>query len=217
MLVGFNPYESRYLTEEELKPFREQLNKLMDDVYNDVSRYFTFQRRFVGSVARNMVIYDIRNNAGFDFDIDLMVNKDSRDYSEEDIKCILMDSFKRFMWRYGYNKCEDNTRVFTIKKIGMLCSCDFAIIKNYGQDRGQKIILKNKQGFYSWQEQSKGYLWLPKKIKFCTDRNLWSDVRDLYWEKKDSNTNPNKQSRCLLAETVNEICLKHGYKKNKRG
>ena len=34
---------------------------------------------------------------------------------------------------------------------------------------------------------------------------LWQNVRDYYLEKKNKNTNPNKKSRSLYAEAVNDI------------
>lgn len=89
--------------------------ELIHKVQDEVRDSFTFQYKFVGSVQRNMVTCDVKSNAGFDFDVNIMVNDDDKDFEAEEIKNILMCAFNKYARKYGYDSCEDSTRVFTIK------------------------------------------------------------------------------------------------------
>lgn len=60
--------------------------------------------------------------------------------------------------KYGYNHCEDSTRVLTIKKVDkkrcrIVHSCDFAIVNTY-EDGKQKYIRFNKPKNYTWEKQA---------------------------------------------------------------
>lgn len=57
--------------------------------------------------------------------------------------------------------------------------------------------------------QGKGYL-LSKKEKYIKKNKLTNELRKVYLDKKNLNTNPDKKSRVLYAEAINEI-----YNKNK--
>ena len=61
-----------------------------------------------------------------------------------------------------------------------------------------------------WADQPDGYR-LEQKVKWIKNNGLWEDVWDLYLDKKNYNENPDKKSRALYAETINEIAQKNGY------
>ena len=61
-------------------------------------------------------------------------------------------------------------------------------------------------------EQPKGYN-LEKKIGWLKEQSLWGEVRYIYLYKKNANMNPDRHSRSLFAETVNEVCVRNGYTK----
>ena len=87
-------------------------------------------------------------------------------------------------------------------------SCDFAIV-NTINDYQQKYIRFNKNTHeYSWQMQCKGYL-LSKKEAYIKKNKLTNELRKIYLDKKNFNTNPNKKSRALYAEAVNELYNAH--------
>lgn len=44
-----------------------------------------------------------------------------------------------------------------------------------------------------------------RNIAFIKYRNMWNEVRNLYLRKKNSNENPNKKSRSIYSETINEF------------
>lgn len=211
-------YHFQYVSKNELRPIKQQIIELIHLVQNDIREhnYFTFQYKFIGSVSRNMVTYDRKSNIGFDFDIDIMVNDDDENYSAEEIKHILMESFNKFSRKYNYDYCEDSTRVFTIKvkdtvNSKIIHSCDFAIVNDYGDNQQEYIYFNKQKNDYSWEEQPKGFYLLPEKIEFCKDNCLWQSVRTLYLQKKNLNTVPTKKSRSIFAETIHEICQQNGY------
>lgn len=47
---------------------------------------------------------------------------------------------------------------------------------------------------------------------WCREKNHWNEIRDLYLRKKNQNTDPNKKSRMIYAETLNDIYLKYNGK-----
>ena len=207
-------YHFQYVSKKELKPAKKQLMELIHKVQDEVRDSFTFQYKFVGSVQRNMVTCDVKSNAGFDFDVNIMVNDDDKDFEAEEIKNILMCAFNAR--KYGYDSCEDSTRVFTIKvkdrkNSRIRHSCDFAIVNDYGNNQQEYIRYNKKRKNYTWEEQTKGFYCLPEKIEFCKDNQLWQEVREIYLDKKNYNMDSNKKSRSIFAETIHEVCHRNGF------
>lgn len=165
-----------------------------------------------------MITCDFTTNKGFDFDVNLHVNDEDEEFSAETIKSVLMNAINQAAWKRGFSPCENSTRVITLKmknpfRSKIEYSCDFAIVYDYGNngEKFQKYIHYNKkQNSYTWQNQPHGY-YLEQKIKWIKARHLWNEVRDLYLEKKNTNTNPYKKSRALYAETIHEVCQRNGY------
>ena len=191
-------YHFQYVSKKELKPAKKQLMELIHKVQDEVRDSFTFQYKFVGSVQRNMVTCDVKSNAGFDFDVNIMVNDDDKDFEAEEIKNILMCAFNKYARKYGYDSCEDSTRVFTIKvkdrkNSRIRHSCDFAIVNDYGNNQQEYIRYNKKRKNYTWEEQTKGFYCLPEKIEFCKDNQLWQEVREIYLDKKNYNMDSNKK------------------------
>ena len=67
-------YNFKYVTKAEARKVRENLEKLVHEVQDEVRDNFTFRYYFIGSSARNMITYDPTTNIGFDFDVNLEVN-----------------------------------------------------------------------------------------------------------------------------------------------
>lgn len=209
-------YHFQYVAKREFEPAKKQLMELIHKVQDEVRDSFTFQYKFVGSVQRNMVTWDVKSNAGFDFDVNIMVNDDDEKFDAEKIKNILMCAFNKYARKYGYDFCEDSTRVFTIKvkdrKKSRICySCDFAIVYDYGDNQQQYIRYNKQKNNYTWEEQTKGFYCLPEKIEFCKDNQLWQEVREIYLDKKNYNTDSDKKSRSIFAETIHEVCYRNGF------
>lgn len=202
-------YHFKYVPRTKYLPLKKQIIELIKEVQNQVRDKFTFQFEFVGSTKRNMITEDVMFNKGFDFDVNLTVNND-KNYTPKKIRTILRTALTNVSRKYGYNRCEDSTRVITIvnistKNSSILHSCDFAIVK------GNKYIrFDKKENAYVWASQPKDFINLDKKAKeLRKDSEIWKVVKEKYLKKKNENKNPNKHSRSLYAETINEVYDKY--------
>lgn len=208
----------RYVTKNEAKPINEELYQLLYEVQDLVRDHFTFKFTTVGSSSRNMITYDANSNIGFDFDINIEVNDDDENFEPKEIREIVRNAINRAASRYGYKNCEDSTRVLTIKKVDtshsrIIHSCDFAIVYNCGDGRQQYIRFNKDNNYYSWEYQGKGFVGLEKKMDWLKMENLWGELQDYYIYKKNRNDNPDKHSRSIFAESINEMCQKNGYRR----
>ena len=210
-------HDFRYVSKSEYKPLKNQIIELLYDVQDEVRSYFTFRFDFIGSTKRNMITQDIKSNIGFDFDVNIEVNDDDEDYTAADIRNKLRNAITKVSRNYGFTKCEDSTRVITIKKANRWYStiehsCDFAVV--YGS---QYIRYNKGNQKYSWELQSKGYINIEQKadtLKNDKNKKYWNEVREVYIDKKNRNTNPDKHSRSIYAETINEVYKRYLNDKN---
>lgn len=198
-------YHFKYVPRTKYLPLKKQIIELIKEVQNRVRDKFTFQFEFIGSTKRNMITEDVRSNIGFDFDVNLTVNND-KNYTPKKIRTILRTALTNVSRKYGYDRCEDSTRVITIvnistKNSSILHSCDFAIVK------GNKYIrFDKKENAYVWASQPKDFINLDKKAKeLRKDSEIWKVVKEKYLKKKNENNDHNKHSRSLYAETINEV------------
>ena len=213
-----------YVSKSKYMPVKKELIKIINQVQDELREQFTFDYKFIGSSSRNMITYDPKTNKGYDFDINIEVNDYDAYYSAKELKEILINTFNQVIkLTYPYASCQNNTRVFTIKVyeenpccINIIAlrspkieySCDFAIV-NTINDHQQEYIRFNKNTHeYSWQMQCKGYS-LSKKEAYIKNNKLTNELRKIYLDKKNFNTNPNKKSRALYAEAVNELYNAH--------
>ena len=213
-----------YVSKSKYMPVKKELIKIINQVQDELREQFTFDYKFIGSSSRNTITYDPKTNKGYDFDINIEVNDFDEYYSAKELKEILINTFNQVIkLTYPYASCQNNTRVFTIKVyeenpccINIIAlrspkieySCDFAIV-NTINDYQQEYIRFNKNTHeYSWQMQCKGYL-LSKKEAYIKKNKLTNELRKIYLDKKNFNTNPNKKSRALYAEAVNELYNTH--------
>lgn len=218
-------HDFEYVPKEEWKPIKDELieiiHRLQIEVKDDFD--FTFQYHFVGSSERKMITRDRNSNTGFDFDVNIEVNDPADRYSAEKIRNILRNGLNKVTnpcgyLIFGYDYTEDSTRVLTIKvkdraNACILHSCDFCIIYECGDGRQQYIRYNKKQNSYSWEYQPKGYYNLSEKIEWIKEQKLWQQVRDNYIYKKNTNTDDNKKSRAIFAETIHQVCQQNGYYK----
>ena len=210
-------HDFKYVTKNEAKPVKEELYQILHEVQDVVREYFTFSFTPVGSSKRNMITYDTKSNIGFDFDFNIEVNDDDQRFNPKEIRTILRNAIDRVAPRYGYKYCEDSTRVLTIKKVNtfssrIIHSCDFAIVYNCKDGRQQYIRYNKADNTYSWEYQGKGFVGLEKKIEWLKKNKLWEELTDYYIFKKNNNNDTNKHSRSIFAESVNEMCMKNGYR-----
>ena len=205
-----------YVTKKEAMPVKKELISLINEVQNIVRQNFTFRFDFFGSCKRNMITYDRKSNIGYDFDVNIEVNDDNENYSPDEIRSIIMTAINKVAPKYGYDFCEDSTSVLTIKvkntaRSRIIHSCDFAIVNNCETGEQQYIRFNKDNQNHTWEYRGNGFVDLPQKIEWIRRNKLWNELKDYYIEKKNNNTNPQKHSRSIFAETVNEICQKNNY------
>jgi len=198
-------HDFRYVPQTEYQPLKNQIILILNEVQDEVRDDFTFQYHFIGSTKRKMITRDMKSNIGFDFDVDLTVNDDEEDYDPDEIRNILRNAITKVSRRYGFTKCEDSTRVITIKMTNpwrstIEHSCDFAIV--YGN---QYIRFNKGTQTYTWEYQSKNHNDIEKRADILKKNGCWDEVRTVYLDKKNCNTNPDKHSRSLYFETINEV------------
>ena len=208
-------YNFKYVTKAEARKVRENLEKLVHEVQDEVRDNFTFRYYFIGSSARNMITYDPTTNIGFDFDVNLEVNDNAGQYSAKKVRKTLEHAFQKVYGKYGYTHFENSKRVFTIKlhdsqKRKIIHSCDIAIVNNFIDEEGiegQEYIAFDKiRGSYSWEMQPEGFEIKEKEIFLRSQQaDAWIAVRKRYLQKKNMNWEKSKHSRSLYAETVKEI------------
>ena len=211
-------HDFKYVTKKQAQPIKDELYQILYMVQDLVRDNFTFSFTPIGSSSQNMITYDAKSNIGFDFDINIEVNDDNEDFEPKEIRTIIRTAIDRVGPRYGYKSCEDSTRVLTIKKVNsftsrIIHSCDFAIVYNCTDGRQQYIRFNKDNNYYSWEYQAKGFADLNKKTDWLKKNGLWGNLQDYYIEKKNANENPDKHSRSVFAESINEMCQKNGYRK----
>lgn len=204
-----------YVTKKSAKPVKNELIQIIHEVQDIVRPYFTFQFKSVGSSSRNMITFDRKSNIGFDFDFDLDINDEEEEYNAAEIRYIMKRAIAQVTPQYGYEHCEDSTRVLTIKKVNtftsqILHSCDFAIV-NCRDGRQQYIRFNKNTNNYTWEYQGNSFKNLENKITWLKTNGYWIELQDYYLYKKNINNNPNKHSRSILAESINEIYQKKRY------
>lgn len=200
-------YDFVYVTKSSAKPVKNELVQVIHEVQDIVRPYFTFKLRPVGSGSMNMITYDRKSNIGFDFDLE--INNDEN-YTPSEIRHIIKNAIDQVAPRYGYKHCENSTRVLTIKKVNtftsrILHSCDFAIVYNCRDGRQKYIRFNKKHNNYTWEYQGKSFKNLEKRISWLKVNDYWGELQDYYIDKKNRNNNPNKHSRSILAESINEM------------
>lgn len=207
-----------YITKASAKPVRDELYEIIHQVQDLVEDYFTFQFKPVGSSSPkiNLITYDRKSNIGFDFDFDLIINDDNEDYTPGQIRNIMRNAINQVASKYGYKHCEDSTRVLKIKKVNTFNStiehsCDFVLVHNCNDGKQQYIRFNKKNGNYTWEFQGKGFKNLNNKITWLKQNGYWGELQNYDIYKKNHNNNPDKHSRSILAESINEM-----YQKKRR-
>lgn len=201
----------QYVPRSEYMPVKKELEKLINEVQNELrDDYFTFSFTYVGSTRRKLITQDVGGNQGYDFDVNIHVNDDNEEFSPEEIRGIIRRTFDKHGKTFGYDFCEDSTRVLTIKRKDrfrsrIISSCDFAIVYDCLDGRQQYIHFNKKQNAYKWEYFPMSNKVLEERAQWLKENSLWDEVREVYIDKKNCNSNPDKRSRSLCAETINEL------------
>lgn len=202
--------EFEYVSRKEAAPHKENLINLIKAVQKELKPYFTFRFDFIGSSSRNMITREVNGNIGYDFDLNIEPNDPEEKYSAEQIHILIFEAFQKHKDKYGYSKIENSTSVITIKAVDRVNSriehsCDIAIVYNCGN--GQQQYIRCYKGWrlsYRWKYRDKAYD-IDEKLQWIEENRLKQQLRDQYLINKSRNNNPEKHSRTIFAETVNNI------------
>ena len=210
-------HDFQYVTKAEARESRDELETIIHRVQYEVREKFTFSFWYIGSSSRNMITFDSKTNVGYDFDINVDVNDEGEEYSAEEIRRIFRKALDAVARQYGYDYCEDSTRVLTVKKKDywrsrIICSFDIAIVYRCDDGRQQFIRYNKNQGSYTWAYQPQPDAVLRKKEVWLKKHGCWQEVKDHYIDKKNNNTDLDKHSRSLYAETISDVCNWHRYR-----
>ena len=198
----------RYLTANELKPYKNIINSLMktDEVKELFSKYNCFYR-LVGSSKRNMVLVD--ENKKFDLDYQIIFRRKIEDTRHESLKKIkdeFRNVFDKKLINNGYENGDDSRTAITYKSKETNQSYDFVLLVDYDgvlksihyeDEEKTKLQLCEVKGL-------KEYALSIKKIK---GKKMWDKLRKIYKKKKEENKGQ-KKSFSLLIESVNETLQK---------
>ena len=85
---------------------------------------------------KEKITCDFNSNMGYDFDINIYINDEENRYTAEEQKKTIMNALNQIAWKYGYARCENSTRVITMKVKDRWCSrilhsFDIAIVHDY--------------------------------------------------------------------------------------
>ncbi|MBR3885115.1 MAG: hypothetical protein IKJ33_01430 [Clostridia bacterium] len=226
--------EYEYVSKKEISLARDEIKKIIHQVQDYLRKegILTFQYYLVGSASnkRHLVTRLKNGNKGFDLDYNIIIQKIADEYDDaESIKKILMKTFDMFKLE-KYTNCKDSTSVFTIKNIdtktnSIKYSFDFAIVEYYEEeienpnfdedydDPTEEYIIVERQKYIKNDKFRHQYIWNLRpiaddhryKVQWIKENGLWNNVHNRYLENKNSNTDPNKKSRTMYYETVNEI------------
>ncbi len=199
-----------YVSKKEYMPVKKELIELINMVQNEARDSFTFRYDFIGSASRNMITREVNGNKGYDFDVNIRVNDDDENYSAKEIRDILKRAFDKYSYLFSYDYAEDSSRVITIKvkdkkNARILHSCDFAVVYDCMNGKQQYIRYNKNQNKYIWEYQPDSFYRLEEKIKWIKDNGLWQEVRNKYLSNKENNSDSNKKSRSIFAETVAQV------------
>jgi hypothetical protein len=207
-------HDFQYVPKKQVKELKRELRDMIHEIQDEVREYFTFQYRFIGSAARDMVTQDMKSNKGFDFDINFYPNDDEEEYEPDEIRQIFLNAINKIAPKFGYGGCENKTKTLCIKvvdymKSRIVYSCDFVIVFDCPDGR-QQYIRRNKQsGQCSWEYQPQGYSGIEEKANWLKRNNHWEELMNYYLDKKNWNNDSNKKSRSLYAESIKEVCDKY--------
>lgn len=205
-----------YVSKKEAAPYKGEIIELIKTVQKEVKKHFTFRFDFIGSSSRNMITREKNGNIGYDFDVNIEPNDPDENYNAAEIRTIIFNALHKHMKKFGYSKIENSTSVITIKAIDrknrrIERSCDFAIV--FRCDNGQKQYIKyNKRtDTYVWEYRDNNYN-IDDKLKWISSNKLTLELRNRYLYYKNRNNAPEKHSRTIFAEAVNDLCNKKGYR-----
>ena len=184
---------------------------ILHDVQKEVSDYFTFDIRLIGSGDKRLVTQNAEES--FDLDYNIILQKDKKGLLDnpKQIKDIFIARFNKVLNRYIDNcyHTSDSTSVITIKNIQkgkLLFSFDVAIIVEGNDGYFYRLTNDKNSNRYIWNrvKNSADYFEKFQRIK---EKGLWLKFKNRYLELKNWHLSRQDgvKSFSIFLETLNEV------------
>lgn len=184
---------------------------ILHDVQKEVSDYFTFDIRLIGSGDKRLVTQNTEES--FDLDYNIILQKDKKGLLDnpKQIKDIFIARFNKVLNRYIDNcyHMSDSTSVITIKNIQkgkLLFSFDVAIIVEGNDGYFYRLTNDKNSNRYIWNrvKNSADYFEKFQRIK---EKGLWLKFKNRYLELKNWHLSRQDgvKSFSIFLETLNEV------------
>lgn len=184
---------------------------VLHDVQKEVSSYFTFDIRLIGSGEKKLITQNEDN--AFDLDYNIILQRDKQNLldSPKRIKEIFIQAFNNVLHERisDYKYASDSTSVITLKLVQnqtVSFSFDVAIIVEGDDGAFYRLTNDKKSGRYIWNEvpNSTDYLVRFKTIK---KDGLWLKFKERYLELKNMHLRRGDGLKAfsIFLETLNEF------------
>lgn len=201
----------RYAKQSEVKELNEWCRNILLEVQEEVSDYFTFDFRLIGSGEKRLVTQNADD--AFDLDYNIILQKDKKGLLDNPkrIKDLFRNSFYNVLKKHvkNYSHVGDSTSVITIKLINSRSvefSFDVAIMVEGDDGRFYQLINDKNTEKYIWNQvqKSKNYFARFKSIK---ERGDWVKFKKRYLELKNIHLKAQDgvKSFSIFLETLNEF------------
>ncbi len=201
----------RFANQSEAKELTAWCMEILHAVQDEVSDYFTFDIRLIGSGDKRLVTQN--SDESFDLDYNIILQKDKKGLLDnpKQIKDIFVARFNKVLKQYvsGYTHVSDSTSVVTVKIIRnnrLKFSFDVAIIVEGDDGYFYKLINDKNAGRYIWNQvkQSANYL---ERFKAVKENGDWMEFKRRYLELKNMHLRRQDgvKSFSIFLETLNEF------------
>lgn len=201
----------KFANQSEVKELTAWCMEILHAVQDEVSDYFTFDIRLIGSGDKRLVTQN--SDESFDLDYNIILQKDKKGLLDnpKQIKDIFVSRFNRVLNQYvsGYTHVSDSTSVVTVKIIRdnrLKFSFDVAIIVEGEDGYFYRLINDKNTGRYIWNQvkQSENYF---ERFKAVKENGYWMEFKHRYLDKKNMHLRRQDgvKSFSIFLETLNEF------------
>lgn len=208
-----------FVTKAKLKPVKNQLDTIIKKLQEKMKKYgVTFDIKLVGSAGKHLVTKIVNGNQGFDFDYNLVVQKDGG-LEDMELKKTFITELENVIANTQYSNVSEGTRSMTIKVVDkenskIKHSCDFAVVHEYHdglEDFNQEILVWDRyENRYLWNEQPSAINYIDK-LSNLKANNLWQDLKIEYLKLKNNNQDKEKKSFSLFFEAINNVYNRYDW------
>ncbi len=201
----------RYAPQKEVKELTEWCLDILHEMQNEMSEYFTFDIRLIGSGEKRLVTQN--EEECFDLDYNLILQRDKQGLLDnpKKIKDLFVDRFNRVLKKYvsGYTHVSDSSSVITVKIIRnnrLEFSFDVAIIVEGDDGFFYRLTNDKNSGRYIWNRVKNSsnyferYLQVKKAGQFSRFKERYLKLKNMHLSRQVG-----VKSFSIFLETLNEF------------